>query len=180
MPSGSICVFTNGRFSVFFMNIIFHCIYATFSLFTHRHLDLFAYLGYCKAAVNMGVQKSFWVTVFISFDWESTSGISESYSSYVFGSLENLCAVIPSDFTHLHSSQQCTRVFPFLYILTNIFYPLLFNNSHSEKCDISHCDFWLALPWLVMQRIFPVSVGHLYIFGHMYSDPQKINTKMAE
>ena len=89
--------------------------------------------------------------------------------------------VTPSDFTKLHSFQQHRRVFPFLYILTNIFYPLLFNNSHSEKCDmISRGDFWLVLPWLVMQRIFHVSVGHLYIFGHMYSDPQKINTKMAE
>uniref|UniRef100_A0A8C3WB73 Uncharacterized protein n=1 Tax=Catagonus wagneri TaxID=51154 RepID=A0A8C3WB73_9CETA len=102
---------------------VFHCIYVP-HFFIHSslesHLGCFHILAIVNiAAVNIGVQVPFGISVFVFFKYIPRTRIAESHGNCIFRVLRNLHTLFHSDCntTFLPTSVQ---VFPFLHILANI------------------------------------------------------------
>ena len=97
-------------------------IYLTFFFnpFIHRYLGCFHILAIANsAAMEMGMQKSFWAADFISLGSTPRRGIARSYGSSTFNCLENHPTVFLRGSTNLHPTSTVQGV-PFLHTLTNI------------------------------------------------------------
>lgn len=71
-----------------------------------------------NAAMNMRVQVSFQVSVFITFQYILRSAVTAPYGRSIFNFLRILHTIFPSGCTNLQSHQQC----PFLHIHGSIHY----------------------------------------------------------
>ena len=94
--------------------IIFHYVY-NHNFFTHSsingHSHCFHVLDIVNnAAMNIGVQISFWISVFNYFAYIPRIGVAESYGSSIFNCLRRLPTILHNSCTNLQSHQQCINV----------------------------------------------------------------------
>ena len=101
--------------------------------------------------VNLFFQISvFFVCLFV-FQIYTQEYITGSYISCIFGLLRNLHSVCHSASTNLHSHQHRSRV-PFSQPPHQHVICVLFNKSHSDRCEVI-LWFWFLFPcWLVRRR----------------------------
>ena len=104
------------------------------------HLGCFHVLAIVNsAALNIGVHVSF--SIMVSSGYLPSSGIVGSYGSFSSSVLRNLHTVPHSGCISLHSHQQYKRV-PFSsHPLQHLFVCKLFDDGHSDWCEMIPCGF---------------------------------------
>ena len=133
--------------ALFHFSLFFHCVYVHI-LFTHSydngHLGAFHILAIVNsAAMDNVVHISFQISVFWN---EPRNRNAESCGSCILGFLRNLCAVLHSGYTILHSHKKEYKSSLFSTSSLTFIIWTLFNGGHSNWFGIiPHCSFDLHL-----------------------------------
>ena len=105
-----------------------------------------------NAAMNMRVQVSSQISVFIVVGCIPRNGFAGLCGSSLFNFLRQLLSVFHGSCTNLHSHNRA-QGFPLLHILASTCYSCMFDNSHSDRCEVLTCwGFDLHFP--DVQHIF--------------------------
>lgn len=111
-----------------------------------------------NAAVNMWVEISFQVSVFVSFDYILRRGIADSNDQVVVlflisGGSSILFSIVG---VPIHSPTNSVQGFPFSTFSSTLVISCL-GNGHSTRCEmISHCGFNFKKHILKQYRFYPV------------------------
>ena len=116
----------------------------------------------------IGVHVSFLIGGFVFSIYKLGEEFLDHISSSIFILLSNFHNFFPSCCTHLHSHEQRIR-FSFLTSLPTFVIYILFNDSHSDRCEVvSHFDLHFSNNWWCWAS-FHVPVICLYVFfGKMF------------
>ena len=111
------------------------------------HFSCFCALDFVSnAAMNMRVQISSQISVFIVVGYIPRNGVSRLCGSSLFYFLRKLLGVFHGSCTNLHSHNRA-QGYSFLHILASICYSCVFDNRHSDRCEvITCCGFDLHFP----------------------------------
>ena len=101
--------------------------------------------------VNTEVYVTFHIMVFSRY--MPRSGIAGLYGSTIFNFLRNLNIVIHSGCTNLHSYQQCRRVLSLHTLSSTLIIFCLFDNSHSDQCEVIYLPAVLICILLIISDI---------------------------
>ena len=81
------------------------------------------------------------LSVLVSSGYMPRSGIAGSYGGFIPSFLRN---IQPSSIVtaSIYIPTNTARVFPFLHTLSSIIVCILFDDGHSDSCEVvSHCNF---------------------------------------
>ena len=145
------------------------------SFFVHSsvngHLGCFHVLAIVNSvAVNNGIHVSF--STLVSSGYMPRSGIA-GHMVILFLIFKGI-SIPPSILAvSIYTSSNSARPFPFLHTLSSIYICRIFDDGHSDQCEvISHCGFDLHFSnnercWAP----FHVFVSHLYVFfGELFKN----------
>ena len=98
------------------------------------------------ASVNIGVQVSFQISVFIFFRYISRSEIAGSYGGYIFSFFEKPPYCFPQWLYQFIFPPIAHKVSLFSTSSPTFVFCGLFDDSHSDRCEvIAHCAIWRCM-----------------------------------
>ena len=113
------------------------CICTTSSLSIHLSTDIYVLAIVNSTAMNNGVQVSFWFPRGIYLGVELLGHVVVLFVVFKGISIPSSIMVVS-----IYIPTNSTKGFPFLHILCSIYCCRLFDDGHSDWCEvISHCSF---------------------------------------